>query len=769
MTEMVETRQREERSLGSFTFDVEDYERDVLEKLVLPSNTRDDRLLVHEGLLSDNPRSSTRSQEWEGYWEVPITLIDKAPWVDKNIFEDYPLSSGMAEATWATNKLKEDGVNGVVYMIGDITVVRGKFSYPLHDMILKELSQGEIDPVYNRKHEFWVGGTEVVLDSESLVEDYGYELSPDYRNLIEGLGSWGDIMGIRAEIARSNGYQVPTMFDTDRNPYPWQEEAIVHLANNGRTLLADQVGLGKGGSFIGGFLSQVEKRINDGAKEEDQWPLLIVTNNSLKDNIAKEFTDWHKEGSVFMLEGTKSSPIPDGYNAIVTNVNILDKRKEDIMAAKPKGMIIDESQSMKSSTSKMYKAALAISKDMARRVPLEDQYIVLASATPLVNRPAELFSQLEILGYGRWYGNLCRKFIPDNFTKKVRTARGWYAESKVSDRTAFEYYFCEGHTNRFGQWDAKGSAHAAELNSTLVNKVGMVRRRKEDVMHPMPECHESFFGASLTAQGRELYQEVAQKFRDWSTQMVRSKTTRDVGFEELSKKRQKELVHSAIREHEDNLDAAEVIMQITKLREVLGKIKIPTIIDFIHDFMEEGSSITNGDDSRRKLIVFAEHHEVLDTLCNDPDLQEYGLLSLRSGDKRQDEVVSEFQSNPDKRLIICYFGAKEGHTMTAAKDVMIAELPQGYAPIVQMAGRCFARVSENFPPHEAYVHFPVVPGSYEETIFQSNQIKKAYSDIIIDGADEEDYAEVLEDKNSTLADIISMQLKASSSMVEGQD
>lgn len=85
--------------------------------------------------------------------------------------------------------------------------------------------------------------------------------------------------------------------------------------------------------------------------------------------------------------------------------------------------------------------------------------------------------------------------------------------------------------------------------------------------------------------------------------------------------------------------------------------------------------------------------------------------------------------------------------MTAAKDVMIGEMPQGYAPIVQMVGRCYARMSKQFPPHEAYAHFPMVPTSYESKVFASNRLKRAYSRIVVDGAAEEDYADDLNGKS----------------------
>src|SRR5699024_264045 len=117
--------------------------------------------------------------------------------------------------------------------------------------------------------------------------------------------------------------------------------------------------------------------------ESAQWPMLIVTNNSLKDNIAAEVTRWKTDAEVLVLSGQASNPIPDGTEFIVTNTNILHHRADDIIAANPRGMIVDESQSLKSATTKVYKAAKRISETMIDRFGEDDAYIVLASATPL--------------------------------------------------------------------------------------------------------------------------------------------------------------------------------------------------------------------------------------------------------------------------------------------------------------------------------------------------------------------------------------------------
>lgn len=723
---------------------------------ILASPDRLDRILIRDDVSQKIPYPHfPGGEDFPEFQQVPIHNIHKVEFV-----KDYPvgadIKAAMEESEWGEKTYAKDGVNGAVYVIGEQIIVRGRFSYALNEYVATTV--GDDSYLYNSKYEYWVidtshlGSEEDYLKVEEL-ERYKYVSSPSYKALCEGIPEWSSLMEQRADIARKAGYELPSGFKTNRTPLPHQVTAILHMAKNKRTLLADQVGLGKGGAFIGGFLCQAEFNVNHlNQNFADQWPLLIVTNNSLKDNIAKEATVWNEEAVVYVMSGKKQADIPAEATVIVSNVDILSARADDIIAADPKGMIVDESQSLKSGTSQRYKAALKISASIRERH--DDPYIVLASATPLVNRPAELYSQLEILGYGKFFADYARQFSMVS-TRKIRTAHG-YREIPLDDRSYFDTRWCAGHTDKFGVWDNKGHGNRVELNRMLVENVGMVRRRKEEVLHPMPECYETAVAVELDRSAREYYDEVAKNFREWSMGLVKNQVRNADAFESLNARERNRAIRAAVSEHDEKLKNAEFIMQLVKLREALASIKIPFIKDWIHDFMDDDSPITGGAQDRRKLIVFAEHQEVLDALCDDPELQEYGLLSLRAGSKRQDKEVEAFQSDPDKRLIVCYSGAKEGHTMTAAKDILVVEMPQGYAPIVQIAGRCYARVSEQFAPHEAYIHFPVIPGSYEEKVFANNLKKKSHSDIVIDGLAEED--EDGQEAVNSLADIIEGQL-----------
>ena len=108
-----------------------------------------------------------------------------------------------------------------------------------------------------------------------------------------------------------------------------------------------------------------------------------------------------------------------------------------------------------------------------------------------------------------------------------------------------------------------------------------------------------------------------------------------------------------------------------------------------------------------------------------------------SGDEIQ-EAKRAFQEDDDVRLIICSMAAREGHTLTAAKDVLVVDMPYTPSWVVQIAGRCWARFSELYDPHEAYVHYLIAEDTIDKSILRKSRMKKKTFDAIIDNEGTED-------------------------------
>ena len=98
------------------------------------------------------------------------------------------------------------------------------------------------------------------------------------------------------------------------------------------------------------------------------------------------------------------------------------------------------------------------------------------------------------------------------------------------------------------------------------------------------------------------------------------------------------------------------------------------------------------------------------------------------------DIVREFQDpNSGKNLIICYSEAREGLTLTAAHDVLIVEMPFMSSWILQMAGRCWARVSELYPPHEAHIHYAMADLGIDKYLEEMVRQKGLLHRTIVDG------------------------------------
>ena len=101
--------------------------------------------------------------------------------------------------------------------------------------------------------------------------------------------------------------------------------------------------------------------------------------------------------------------------------------------------------------------------------------------------------------------------------------------------------------------------------------------------------------------------------------------------------------------------------------------------------------------------------------------------------------------------------AREGHTLTAASDVLLGELPFTPSWVVQMAGRCWARLSEQFEPHGATLHYGIVDVPEDARSLKRIMVKKSVFSKVIDGeGTEADVEELKQERLTTLLDVIQL-------------
>ena len=174
---------------------------------------------------------------------------------------------------------------------------------------------------------------------------------------------------------------------------PFQRAGVSYLLARQRAFLADEQGLGKTIEA----LATVEAA---GA-----YPAVVVCPASLKLNWLRELERWLPGRGTRALSGNGNgtralSGNGNGTGAhgpaadiTVVNYDIVAARLEELCAVRPRALVLDESHYCKNAAAKRTQAVQRLSATVPR-----DGFVLALSGTPVTNRPAELISQLRILG-----------------------------------------------------------------------------------------------------------------------------------------------------------------------------------------------------------------------------------------------------------------------------------------------------------------------------------------------------------------------------------
>ncbi|TMK23961.1 MAG: hypothetical protein E6G62_09700 [Actinobacteria bacterium] len=161
---------------------------------------------------------------------------------------------------------------------------------------------------------------------------------------------------------------------------PFQRAGVAYLLSQRRAFLSDEQGLGKTIEAIATL------------EADDAYPAVVVCPASLKLNWLRELERWIPGRSAQALAGGGSgAAIPDAAVTVV-NYEIVGPRLEGLRGLGPRALVLDESHYCKNAAAKRTRAV----QRLAAAVP-RDGLILALTGTPVLNRPAELISQLRIL------------------------------------------------------------------------------------------------------------------------------------------------------------------------------------------------------------------------------------------------------------------------------------------------------------------------------------------------------------------------------------
>jgi len=432
---------------------------------------------------------------------------------------------------------------------------------------------------------------------------------------------------LEASAATDADIQVPVPDGLSLLPY--QRAGIAYAMGRDAILIGDEMGLGKTVQAIG--IANADPHATS---------ILIIVPASLKVNWQREFQKWDTKGlSIEIVNGTK--PIGDS-NVVIINYDILTKPNH-LIALRSRVwdlMIVDECHKIKSAKARRTKAIFGNKKDGI--VPLDATRKVFLSGTPMVNRPADIWT-------------LAKALDPDGL------GRNW---ARYHER------YCDAYRDRWG-WNTKGASNLGELQERL-RTAFMVRRLKKDVLKDLPEKLRQVIilpanGATALIQTEndlkerhdrlveELAHALTQSDGDWESRVFQLREQVSIAFTELAKAR----VQTALA-------------------------KIPAVVEHLKTALQEGP------------VVFICHHrEVADRVREEigtktkewPGMASSVVMGGITQSMKQ-QAVDDFQEGKNNLFIGTIQAAGVGLTLTRSSHVIFGELDWVPANVSQAEDRC---------------------------------------------------------------------------------
>ena len=475
--------------------------------------------------------------------------------------------------------------------------------------------------------------------------------------------------------------------------YDFQLAGVEYIINNKKVLVADEMGLGKTIEAIASI------------DYMNQYPCLVICLNSLKYNWLEEYNKWLLNPKKIKLVNNEDTTIDLSNDIIIMSYNTLIQNVDDLNNFGFKSLIVDESHCIKNNHALRTTAVQTISKNI--------DTILLLSGTPILNKPAELITQLKILDI---FKNIC-----DN------------------DWKFFVERYCNGKNTQFG-WDIKGSSNTIELHHKL-RKYGYLRRNKRDVLHELPDKVRIPLKVNLSnlkeykKAEKNIYKYILNQFYNTVKELTK-------GFSEADKN---EYILNHKEQIIQKIMSAETLIKMSSLRQLAGHGKIDSIIEWSEQVLEQED----------KLIIFAIHKEVI------AKLQQKFNCNIITGDiepKLRQEYINDFQNNPDTHVLILNIATgNAGYTLTKTNTVAFAELDWSPGNHLQSEDRAH-RIGQH---NVVNCYYFIGKNTIDEKLFDNYIIKKLIilsavnSGIVIDEND------IYDDKinfKSIINDIISEKI-----------
>lgn len=463
--------------------------------------------------------------------------------------------------------------------------------------------------------------------------------------------------------------------DTDRvvaiseHLYPFQRAGVAYVVDHagGRAIIGDEMGLGKTRQGLS-VLETVEA-----------YPAWVICPAHLKGNWLKEIKALLPNRTVEVVSGL--APYPVASDIMIINYDILDEWVEaqdddgEEYLFNPQGLLLDESHYVKNDKAQRTHAA----KRIAARVP-EAGVVVCLTGTPVLNRPSEIISQLEIINGLHHFG------------RKVDFLREYCLTQDDSGRSTYG-----------------GARNLVDLNRVLRQNV-YVRREKMDVLTELPPKQRVSEFTTLSDSDLREYRKAKANIVAYLRDLKGNEAAYRAG-------------------------RAEVLVRLNTLRQLVGRAKIGNTVEWVDNFVES---------TGRKLVVFAIHQDVQEGLAKGIAEKGYVVDRIKGGmsQAQVESVVRNFQEGATQVLVCSLKAGGTGHTLTAAQDVLLIE--QGWTPGEHdQAEDRIHRIGAEGAEHIT-AHYLLAPDTVDDTMYNIISSKRAVVSAVTSGIEVEDTESIVD-------------------------
>ena len=373
--------------------------------------------------------------------------------------------------------------------------------------------------------------TDALIKLQEFCEVYGFNGDTDKVRDLAGKAEMIAAESIEASKASSAEIEVEGLGGTLR---PFQKAGVKYAVEKLRVIVGDQMGLGK-------TIEALATLQYLGA-----YPALVICPATLKYNWYNETRKW-LPGKTIQILGTETVGRADASITII-NYDQLKRYRDYLVRRDFKAVICDESHYLKSAKSlrcqyteeivngciysRTAKGKLDRRNKEQLRKPIDVR--LLLSGTPMLNRPDELVSQLQILDRLREFG-------------------GWYG---------FMQEFCGLSQTHWGM-DTSGAKNLKELNNRMRASF-YIRRLKSEVLSELPPKQRTIVPTELS--NRAEYDRAERDLIAW-------------------------LRETQGREKADAAARAEQLVRIEALKQLAARGKMAAIKEWVEDFRDTGEKL----------------------------------------------------------------------------------------------------------------------------------------------------------------------------------